>query len=157
MSKSIVLIVPADVTLSHIGTSVSEQSIVERIYTITEGPSPRFQVQGSSNGLDWYVDIMELPNRQDALREYLEWDLPTSVKQQLEKETFYSISYNSLTSASFIIRDLLSTLIVSHPDIWLDNDYGELIPGQTVLNEFKRNPQWDWHTYRKDERKGALR
>jgi hypothetical protein len=149
MSKSVVLICPVDVTLLRIYTMLNEQW-PGKCWHIS-GERPEAQVQYYDNGC-WYVSFNELTPTQDVRSDYEDNDeIPQNIKEKLVEKVFYLVSFNDYEFCGTVIRYLLSRLIASSPDIWLDNDYGVLIPARSILAEFDVDPNWDWRSYHSPE------
>jgi hypothetical protein len=146
MAKSAVLIAPADVTLHRISAALNEGWPANSSYV--EGEKPQAHVQVADNGA-WYVTFSELTPTDDVRGDYEDNDeIPESIRKALSGKRFYLVSFNDYGFGAAVVRHVLSALGAASEDIWLDNDYGVLIPAGRILAELAADPNWDWRSSR---------
>jgi hypothetical protein len=152
MAKSAVMIAPADITLADIYSFLQECWPNNSSYI--SGQRPQAHVQVSNDGT-WYVTFGELTPTEDIREDYADnEDVPEAIKAKLDGKRFYAVSFNDYKFGSTVVRRLLSRFAPMSQDIWLDNDYGVLVPASRVLAELDANPNWDWRSERPAEGSG---
>jgi hypothetical protein len=141
MSQSVVLIFPTTITLESICQMLREQW--DQNLFVHLGRC-NIEVQEPGNGIK-YVSIGELVPADEVHDDYLSnEDIPVEIQEKLRDTVFFHVAYNDYIFCSTVIQYLFSKLTHVQDRVWLDNDYGTLIPAETVLREFGINPLWDW-------------
>lgn len=142
MTQSVMLICPTTVTLKDICRMLSEQWS-QNMFVHPD----RCTIQTGKNSTI-YVSIHELVPADEVRDEYLcDDDIPARIREKLQDTVFFTFGYNDHSFCGSVIQYLLSELENVRDRVWLDNDYGTLIPADTVLKELRANPAWDWRRY----------
>ena len=95
-----------------------------------------------------YLSVDEFERPEEVTQNYEEWDeLPLEIRSQLRGKKYYMLTFNDERLFMEAIRLMLSRLTAHLDNMWLDNDYGALMPARTFMEESARNPGWDWRRF----------
>jgi hypothetical protein len=143
MSKATILVCPSNVQISELSNILKERWPSNHWFTPQKPPA--LQIQEVVDHGVFYLSVDELGPAEEVTRDYEENDeLPLKIRSQLRGKKYYQLSFNDDRLFIKAITLILSRL-ASHLDgMWLDNDYGVLIPARRFLEESARNPAWEW-------------
>ncbi len=126
--RDIILIAPKDFSLSELASAF-------------EG-DPAFRVVTNGNRLS----IEELQGREfvefekaDDVTAYYDDEEGDVFKNDILEPEFYLIRFKDIEFLKFALSQSLD-----RSDIYLDNDFGLILPGAQFLAMIKQRPGWDW-------------
>ena len=145
MSKATILVCPPDVQISELSNILKERW--HSHHWFTPQTSPALQIQEVGQGTS-YLSVDELGPAEEVTRDYEENDdLPLKIRSKLRGKKYYLLTFNDERLFMEAIILILLRLSSHLDDMWLDNDYGMLIPAGTFLEESARNPAWEWRQF----------
>ncbi len=141
MPQSIVMICPKEMSINTIKDNLPE--IWESHVTFVSREAGQLQFHGPD--MSWYVRIDEYEDTNAAADEYRTWDvvddaLRTSLAGGM---AFFSVDFSDFQIAKSLIADILGDVRVDLSKMWIDNDYGNLIPARLFL-EMIKDQHSDW-------------
>ncbi|MBF5045783.1 hypothetical protein FGE12_25470 [Aggregicoccus sp. 17bor-14] len=117
-------------------------------YVLPLGPSSAAELQRMRRGSHiWYVHVSEASEpelRAIAVEEYQEHEaLPPELRASLESCHFYACNFSDVNVVRWVLLELFPVLPFELRSLWVHDDYGRLLRGDTFLAQL-RSEQWDW-------------
>lgn len=143
MSKSITLICPQSIDVDSIKSVLEVKFSDLRIINRSNECYIDTNFQGENENQSKYVSI-SIDKALDyiAIDDYLDFDnVSEEFKEELIESNFIHISYNCIAFCQDILKEILSSFEDLIKKIWVDNDYGKIIPGNIILDELKNDSQ----------------
>lgn len=135
---------------NNVGMSVIE-SALEPAFRVHRYPTSRggVEIQLRDDQYDWYVSIEEMSSPAEVAEDYeTNESLSPQFRGSVRGSVFYSIRYNNFQIVKEAVELILATLEDELDHVWMDTDYGEVLPGREVLRRLREEPGWDWrHAY----------
>jgi len=143
MSQTIGLITPNSCDLHILELILQEAWAIDHMPRESGKVDLQIQLIGTGDEA-LYVSISEL-NLLATAEEYSgNEDLPEQFRGAVHNSRFYSIAFNSLELAKDVMRILLNGLASDINKLWIDDDYGRVMPAADFLENLATIPGWDW-------------
>jgi hypothetical protein len=143
MSKALVLITKSN--LSDIVTIILP--FLKTRYVYDQQKESLYVETFANEEFTNYISIHLMKEMQFIAEDYIDRDdVPIEFQEDLLNlnPNFFLVNYNDLESCNIFFKNFLSSTTENLRNIWFDNDYADIISGETVLRKLQSSIKWDW-------------
>lgn len=76
-------------------------------------------------------------------------EMPADFRRALGRLRFLHLTFSDYPLAACIVRKMVDRIDAAGDDLWLDNDYGEVISREELRARFAEDLTWDWRDWRR--------